>query len=207
MKLTTAALAAVLFALASPLAATAQEAALVHSDEPLWTPGRDEVWPKHLDGPEIGCAHPMRIGDWRYEPNRPDADATWYRLANYGAFHCWINVSEGDEPGQFGSVRPAFLVALGKQADMELWALQIGARPGSDYLLLARPSGAGAIERFSVLQRTCPAGAKRGGQSLDGLQTGYCSVSSKSELISMARRMARLPPLATLVFEKVIADE
>ncbi len=207
MRPTFTALAAMWIALASPAAATAQESALVHSDEPLWTPGRDEVWPKHLGGADVGCTHRMRIGDWRYEPNRADSDPTWYRLANYGAFHCWINLSEGYEPDQFDGVRPAFLVELGKQADMELWALQIGVRPGSDYLLLMRPSNPGVADRFSVLQRACAARATRGGQSMDGLLTRYCSVGSKSELLAMAQRMAKLPPLATLVFEKAIASE
>jgi hypothetical protein len=196
-----------LVALASPRAASAQEAFLLHSEEPLWTPGSDGVWPKHLDGPDIGCAHRMKIGDWRYEPNEAQSTPSWYRLSNYGVFHCWINLAEGYEPGQFEGSRPAFLVELGKVGDKELWALQIGARPGSDYLLLMRLTGPGPVDRFSVLQRACPAGGVRGGKNLDILGTQYCSVETKSALISMARRMARLPPLATLVFEKALDEE
>lgn len=41
-------------------------------------------------------------------------------------------------------------------SDVELWAVQIGARPGSDYLLLSREPVEGLVEKFKVLQVACP---------------------------------------------------
>jgi len=111
-----------------------------------------------------------------------------------------MNVAEGDDPETFTDSRPSFLVELGRVGTKELWALQMGARPGSDYILLARPAGKGAIERFEVLQRRCPK-ARMGGPSLDILMTGYCSLNTQGEMLGLAHRMAKLPPLGVMTFE------
>jgi hypothetical protein len=196
------ALAAAILMAFSAAPARAQEAELIHSDAPLWTPGNDKVWPQHFtDGDSFGCVHRIRLGVWRYEATDGDFDNAWRRFENYGVFHCWMNVSDGDEPGSFGESRPGFLIQLGDAGGRELWALQLGARPGSDYLLLARSAGAGAIDRFEVLQRRCPAAQMRGGPSLDILLTRYCAINSRSEMLAMARRMARLPALGVMTFE------
>jgi hypothetical protein len=81
-----------------------------------------------------------------------------------------------------------------------LWALQTGARPGSDYVLLSRKPENGIVKRFDVLQRACPKSLMRKTESIDILLTDYCSVNSRSDLIVFARKMAKLPPLASLVW-------
>lgn len=180
--------------------ACAQEPDLVHSDRPLWSPGTDAVWPQHFtDGDTFGCAHRLRLGDWLYKPT--EGDDQWYRFGNYGVFHCWMTISHGDAPRAFGDSRPAFLISLGREHDKELWVLQLGARPGSDYILLAGAPGKGSITRFEVLQRLCPKASVRGGPPLDILQTRYCSINTKSEMLALARRMAKLPALGVMAFE------
>lgn len=189
-------------ALAGPVAA--QETEVIHSDAPLWAPGSAKVWPQHLVDPNVfGCQHALMLGRWRYttgdEETEPEA---WYRFDNYGFMHCWMNISEAYEPDAFGDVRPGFLIEIGKAGEVELWALQFGARPGSDYLLLSRPPGAGPIDRFNVLQRTCSRSQVRGGRTLDILLTRYCAINTKQELIALARRMAKRPALGVLSFER-----
>jgi hypothetical protein len=65
-------------------------------------------------------------------------------------------------------------------------------------LLLSRRPAEGLIEKFNVLQTACPRANVRDAGSLDILLTRYCAVSSRRELIRLARRMAQRPPLGTL---------
>ena len=182
--------------------ARAQEQHLVHADEPLWAPGSDNVWPKHfISKNEFGCIHPIGLGDWKFTPQDGDVDfETWYRITNYGVFHCWMNVSEGSDPESQSHSRPSFLIRISEGGPMELWVMQIGAVPGSNYLLLSRPPEGGLISQFNVLQHQCHRSQTRGGPSLDILKTRYC-ISTRKELIALARRMASLPPRGTLVLQ------
>lgn len=195
-------IAAILAAL-STAPASAQNAELIHSHAPLWAPGASEVWPQHfMDADSFGCTHPLRLGVWRYKAAESDRDDEWYSIRNYGYFHCWMNIAVAYEPDSFGDSRPSFLIKLGRFGERELWALQMGARPGSDYILLARPAGAGVIERFEVLQRRCPARHVRDGPALDIILTRYCSINSQRGLLALARQMAALPAAGVMSFER-----
>lgn len=197
------ALIAAILAILPATTALAQDAELIHSDAPLWAPGSNKVWPQHfVDGESFGCTHRIQLGIWRYKATDGDLDDERYRFGNYGVFHCWMNVSHGYGEENFEESRPSFLVQLGQAGAKELWVLQMGARPGSDYLLLARVAGVDRIERFEVLQRRCPKGRARGGPSLDILLTRYCDISSKDEMLMLARRMAKLPALGVIAFER-----
>jgi hypothetical protein len=128
----------------------------------------------------------------------------WYRFSNYGVFHCWANIFRADERGGLdgADAQPSFFVFLGsasvRGSDIELWTVQIGARPGSEYLLLSRDPAEGLIEKFNVLQTAWPRANVRDVGSLDILLTRYCAVNSRSELIHLARRMAQRPALGYL---------
>ncbi|WP_337186549.1 hypothetical protein [Phenylobacterium sp.] len=189
-------------------ATAAQQAELLHSDLPLWRPGDAGVSPRAFTNPEtFGCAHRLKLGIWRFDARGEDeGDPIWYRLTNYGMMHCWMNVAEGSDHDTFGSSRPAFLVELGSAGGRELWALQLGARPGSEYLLLARSPAEGPIGQFDVLQRDCTRRQLRQGEPLDILITRYCGINSKHELVAMARRMAKLPPLGRMRFHGLPPD-
>lgn len=195
--------------LASGAAAQAQELARepVHSDLPLYNGGED-VWPQGFyEGDAFGCASRVAFGDWLLrEAGDEDArDAVWYGVANYGVFHCFALVATARSRVELEGVeaRPSFFVLLGEaQAGagpvVELWALQIGARPGSDYLLLSRPPQEGPVERFDVLQTECPRAHLRDAGALDILLTRYCAINTRADLLRFARRMARRPPRGTL---------
>jgi hypothetical protein len=180
---------------------------LIHSDLPLWGNGSGATWPRAFsEGDSFGCTSRMPFGDWRYEELDAGEDPTWYRVTNYGAFHCFMMVRDAEERIALSGreANPAFLIelgtAIGNDGPVELWLLQRGARPGSDYLLLARRPAPGRIESFDILQRECPGGRTRDGPGLGILLTRYCAINSRRELAALARRMARRPPLARLTF-------
>ena len=171
---------------------------LVHSDLPLWGDGPN-VWPQSFaDGDAFGCASRVAFGGWQVR--RPDGETSWWRISNYGAIHCALVVTQADERAELDHGAYGFSVAV-KLKDIsrggkviELWALQIGMRPGSDYILLSRI--ASERDTFTVLQRRCPAGRRRAGNSYDIWRTDYCAINSPGELVTLAEQMARLPPLA-----------
>lgn len=187
-------------------AETAQD--LIHSDLPLWANEPEVMWPRSFDEDDgtFGCATRIRHGDWRYDENSPESEPSWYRLTNYGVFHCFMIVQDAYERSDLanGDVDYSFLIQLGtiqgRDGPVELWALQRGGRPGSDYLLLARRPAPGIVVTFDVLQRECPRGHIRETPPLDILSTRYCAINSRRELTKLARRMASRPPLGRLTF-------
>jgi hypothetical protein len=187
---------------------------LLHSDLPIFGRGGDNEWPQHFyDKDSFGCTSRVAFGDWvlRKRGAEVEDDVLWYRFSNYGVFHCWANISRADERARLTSAdfHPSFFAFLGSTSvngsDIELWTVQIGARPGSEYLLLSRDPAEGLIEKFNVLQTVCPRANVRDAGSLDILLTRYCAVNSRSELIRFARRMAQRLPLGS--FTRVPADD
>ena len=185
---------------------------LVHSDLPIFGHGDDNEWPQHFyDDDSFGCTSRVAFGDWAFRESgaKIDEDVQWYRFSNYGAFHCWANTFRASERARLDGADfyPSFFVFLGGMsvngASIELWAVQIGARPGSEYLLLSREPGEGLIKNFSVLQTECPRANVRDAGSLDIVLTRYCAMNSRSELTRFARRMAKRPPLGTLTLATV----
>ncbi len=189
------------------------EAERVHSDLPLYTFDWDDVWPRGMTGPDIiaGCESRVAFGDWEFKPNPDDefGDPYWIRVANYGAFHCAANLYNADEregldEGGFSRGLFARIGETRKGGELfELWALQEGFVPGSDYLLLARKAeNDDLITRFEVLQRRCPRSRMREVDGLDIWTTSYCSINTRGELLRLAKRMLREPALGTLSLAK-----
>lgn len=180
---------------------------LLHSDLPIFGHGGDDEWPKHFsDGDSFGCTSRVAFGDWAFRQRVAGAEdeVHWYRFSNYGVFHCWANTFRAPERERLSGAdfHPSFFAFLGSTSvdgsNIELWAVQIGAKPGSEYLLLSRASADGLIENFNVLQTACPRANVRDAGTLDILLTRYCTIGSRGELIRLARRMAQRPPLGTL---------
>ena len=186
---------------------------LVHSDVPLFGDETSDKWPQHISGGnEIGCISRVSFGNWilRHAGNGMEDHPTWYRIQNYGVFHCWALVGVSREGRQYldkVDMEPSFFVLMGVVGSMELWALQMGGRPGSDYLLLSRQPGQGIISNFSVLQRECPEQNARKGPSLDIIRTDYCTIKSAAELRQLAELMLEKKPLGTLNFVENLKDE
>lgn len=177
---------------------------LIHSDVPLFGTGGENIWPRgFVNEDTFGCTSRVAFGDWRLEHRNGD-DPDWYRFKNYGVMHCWANVGEAYEQSDLESAnsRPAFFILLGTVgagSDLrELWAIQLGARPGSDYMLLSRSPREGLIEEFEVLQTRCSLFDVREGPSLSILLARYCALNSQAEMLGFATEMSRLPPLGKL---------
>jgi len=208
-----AAIAACAAVVAAPAFAQADDdsekaADLLHSDLPLFGGEGEEIHPQPFadeESGDFGCYSRIAYGDWALREHG-DADAEvykWYGIANYGVFHCFALVSEASDREELGkaSARPSFFVRIGSSSGVELWAAQIGARPGSDYLLLSRKSGGDErITDFTVLQRICPKRNVRDVGTMSILITRYCAINSRAELQRLAKRMATLEPLGTLTF-------
>lgn len=180
---------------------------LLHSDLPIFGRGGGNEWPQHFyDDESFGCASRVAFGDWIFRKRgaEDEDDVLWYRFSNYGVFHCWANTVRADTRERLDGAdfKPSFFVFLGSVrangSEIELWTVQIGGRPGSEYLLLSRDPADGLIEKFNVLQTACPRASVRDAGSLDILLTRYCAINSRSKLIRLARRMAQLPPRGSL---------
>lgn len=188
--------------------AAAEHDDLIHADLPLWTEQYEQMWPRAFhDKDSFGCAHTIRLGDWRLQSAGKDDPDEWLRLENYGVMHCYLVERRAYVRAGLtgGGWRYSVIVQLGRaptpKGEAELWALQSGARPGSDYLLLATPAKReGVIAKFDVLRRECPSGKFRDAGAIDILLTGYCAIDTRDELVKLARRMAGLPPLAVLEY-------
>lgn len=185
---------------------------LLHSDLPIFGHGGENESPQRFFTTDtFGCGSRVDFGDWALR-DTGEADnrrASWFRIRNYGAVHCFAQVWRAYERSGLdgGTPQPSFFVELDRVrvdgVEKELWVLQMGALPGSEYLLLARAPGDGLIQRFDVLQSDCPRSQVRDAGALDILLTRYCAVDSRRQLVSLARRMARHPPRGTLALAPV----
>ncbi|WP_324508670.1 hypothetical protein [Brevundimonas sp.] len=181
-------------------AASAQQP-LFRSDLPLFTEA-DEVWPRGFsDGESFGCANIVLHGDYGGRSDREDASDQWWRIANYGVFHCAMIFYEASDRAWLNEADHAYawLGPLGEAASpdnerLELFALQIGAHGGSRYLFLARLAEGGGNE-WRLLDAQCPRGAVRRTRSIDVWRTDYCVIEDISTLRGMARSAAGRPPI------------
>ncbi|MDH4743457.1 hypothetical protein OMP43_05455 [Sphingomonas sp. CBMAI 2297] len=179
----------------------------IHSALPLYTFEWEQTWPRSFSsGDDFGCTSRVAFGDWRFAPGPENSFGKqhWKRFTNYGVFHCAAVIRTADEQGELADARwdYGFFVQLGTarkgSVTWELWALQKGVTPGSDYTLLAREPGGATIERFTVLQQRCPSGTRLEAKGLDVWDTRYCAINSRAELLSLARKMLALPSLGVI---------
>jgi hypothetical protein len=162
---------------------------LVHSDLPLFGQGGENEWPQHFATDDsFGCTSRVRFGDWVFRETgaEQDENALWLRFTS-GAFHC--------------RERIVFILLDTVEVDgseLELWAVQIADRAGSNYWLLSRAPADALIESFAVLQTACPDSQVPEGGALNTPVTRYCAINSRAELTALARRMAQRPQLGTV---------
>ena len=182
---------------------------LLRSDVPLWMEdGSEDVSPRAFQTADsFGCVSELVFGDWR-QTDTPDeegnsGDPIWWRVHNYGVFHCAAVFSSASERGsepddgyEFG-----FFIDLGadKATGLNLFAWEIGLRTGSTYLLLAAPAGP-ERKRFTVLASDCSAGEMRKSGFASSWITEYCAIPSQAALKATARAAARRRPRGTLEF-------
>lgn len=176
---------------------------LLHSDVPLWTENSGaNVSPRPM-GDAIGCDGELVTGDWRqtYEPDEEGVapDPVWWRVHSYGSFHCAAVFAWGGERGEYEGDDFGFFIRLGHDSasGLDLFAWEIGLRPGSIYVLLAAPA-ASDLTRFSVLDVDCSAGQTRKSEFSSSWVTEYCAIPDQKALLATARTAAKKLPLGTL---------
>lgn len=195
-----------------PIYSVAQPSS-VHSDLPLWTSFED-LWPRSFnDDDSFGCAGSVRLGNWKltYFPESDDTDAytpdpDWLKIHNYGVFHCaygfrWAYEHENLEAA---TATLGHFVELGyiktPRGRLDLWAIQIGFTPGSDYIFLTRNSKAKPDDAYEVLNIECPKRYLRSAGSIDVFGAEYCAINSKSAMRRLAKRMAKQAPIGKLEY-------
>ena len=199
-----------------PIAATAVQPAdtaervvdRIHSNLPLYTFDWDQMWPRGFqDGDDFGCTSLVPFGDWQLAPDKTDkyGEEAWYRFENYGVYHCAAIMRRADDRAELEKAQNhyGYFVRIGKartgSVEWDLWALQSGTVPGSDYVLMAREAGkTGRIEDFVMLQQRCPPDSTLEAKGMDIWNTRYCSINSREELLSLSRQMLELPPVGVL---------
>jgi hypothetical protein len=180
----------------------------IHSNLPLYTFDWKNIWPRSFyDEDGFGCTSRVAFGDWHFVPTETaeHEEEYWERFSNYGVFHCAATMRAPDDSDDLEDAQweYGFFVRLGKatlrSVEWELWALQKGSLPGSEYTLLAREvEKEGLIEEFRVLQQRCPSDRLLEAEGLDIWNTRYCAINSRAELLSLGRKMLRLPPRGTM---------
>lgn len=183
---------------------------LIHSDLPLYDFSWDDLWPRSFYAPDIiaGCESKVALGDWQFTPNPDDdfaEDPSWYRFSNYGAFHCAANIRTASERGELnaGEFARGFFARIGEGKrngkTWELWVLQQGFRPGSEYLLLARqPNPEELVVTFSVLQSRCAQADLMEAGNFDIWNTSYCKINTRRDLRAFAQQMLTEPDYGSL---------
>lgn len=175
----------------------------IRSNLPLYGFDWEDLWPRNFysdDG--FGCVTPVGFGDWKttlFNPGEEDQEA-WDRISNYGVFHCAANIlsAEGRTGLSEGKFERGFFVRLAvtelDDVEWELWALQQGVLPGSQYILMAREAKQGSlVEKFHLLQQRCPKENVLESDNMDVWSTRYCLINSREELSALATEMLRLP--------------
>lgn len=180
---------------------------MLHADVPLYTFEWEDMWPRNFtSGDDFGCVSAVRFGDWQFMPasDNPNENTSWGRFLNYGVFHCAAILLEAENRQELDKAawRYGYFVKIGTGRRngklWELWVIQSGTRPGSDYRLLAREPKQTAPFAFQVLQQRCPKSWYREGKGLDVWRTHYCVTNSRADLLTLARRMLALPARGTL---------
>lgn len=186
---------------------SAQEV-MLRADIPLWTGAEgEELYPMHFyDQDSFGCSSNVQFGDYReVHADSPERE-TWWRIGNYGVFHCGLLFSQASERTDlhFGFRDHAWTIVLDKvrtpNGEAELLAIQIGARGGSTYILLSRSTADGLNATMNVLDPVCPRGSVRQKAGFDSWRTDYCAVASQSALRRIAREAVRRPPVSVLEY-------
>ena len=185
----------------------------VHADLPLWIE-TENLYPRSFtDDDSFGCSGPVKFGNWkltyRSETNEPDADAPdveWLKIYNYGVFHCAYGFQWSYELKDLEttSAKLGHFVELGlvdtPSGKMDLWAMQSGFSPGSDYIFVTRPNNSNPNTPYEVLDIQCPKKYIRAAGNIDIFRTDYCSINNKRSMRRFAKRMAKLPPIGKLEY-------
>lgn len=185
--------------------ALAQDTVL-RSDLPILATRNQPAWPQSCGEKsknEISMCSSFALGDWKEQPTNCfgsalDKCAFWVRLEIFSVLDGGYVYSEAnDRAGLPWTGDIAEIIELVPSSG--LYAIRVGARGGSKYILL---SAHGApIKEASILDAQCPEHSKeaerRDGASLI-VRTDYCNVHNMDGLIKIGLEALNRAPFATL---------
>jgi hypothetical protein len=195
-----------LAALWLPLAAAAEDELLIHSDLPFTPKEGQSISPFQCGGSDgIASCSVFAMGNWRLHRLPCDIDCDeWINLHNAGIFHPVYGFHRSWKKDDTGADTDlAFIIRLTREKEpVELYAIEIGLRPGSRYLLVARrPGTKGLVKNLDVLDARCEGDGtnwRRPPEPIDVFLTDYCAVATIDALERMARAALDRPRYATL---------
>jgi hypothetical protein len=184
----------------------------LRSDLPLsGTPGTTS-WPQpcpETDRNVIAMCARFALGIWREQFANCGADHSdqcqqWMKLEIYSLTDGGLSYWEAYRRDGFGdSSDPAAIIELSSPSDVVgLYAIQIGFRGGSRYLLVSASRNGRPITRASILDVRCPIGARDARMRKARYPTfflpDYCVVDSVGALRRMAQEALNRSPFATM---------
>ena len=200
------------------------ESTIIRSDLPLWGEADDGVWPlAFFDKNELGQKSIFALGDWRRrdgdcigDVSSMDQCISWFRLEIYGVIHGGYVINQAYEKGGLNTAQsePSVIAELGRAPGVNsgtmLYAIQIGFRRGSDYLLVAAPAE-NAIRHLSILAVDCSGGERSwvkfgyrmrelsdSARFMTGFKTDYCVVKNRDALRNLAIQALNRPPAGAM---------
>lgn len=195
-----------------PEHAVASDAAgVLRSDLPLWSESNKGVWPSDCSSENsIAKCSIFAMGDWRRtEADCADAEPhclSWVRLQMTAVFHARFGYSSAPRREELDlALSEISIIAPLNTSSVprRLYALQIGFRGGSRYILLSVERARDhPIRHLTVLDprcdRTIPGVRVRKAKFSSSYITEYCVAETKSALLGLAQAALNRPPLATL---------
>lgn len=197
--------------LAMLLGSPAYADALIRSDLPL-SPREDQsIWPANCEPQPVDalamCSR-FSLGDWEIRwagCSEPAGRCGGYaELSIFSVIDGFYTYAEGKTRGALaGHGDPALIFKLEPGTDSTLYALQIGFRGGSRYVLPSVTGGDARIDHASILDTGCPAlpGVHaRGVHAAGFFREDYCVVDSMAALIAVGREALNRAPAGTMSF-------
>lgn len=182
----------------------------LRSDLPVLKGRPDAIWPQvSVDDSGFSAASIIALGDWkRTESNCFEGESceSWLRLDIMSIFHGGYVIAQASSRDDLDATgEPGRIAELGGGSTVggaNLFAIQIGIRGGSAYILVSAPDET-PIKHLTVLDSDCAhsgAARLRDAGAVAALYTSYCVVDSWAALKRLAVAALNRPPLAKLEF-------
>ncbi|MBL6854729.1 MAG: hypothetical protein ISS15_09720 [Alphaproteobacteria bacterium] len=199
--------AVVALSLTTSVASASAEDVLIRSDLPLPIGSDQKEYPIPCNTDKsFGMCSRFALGDWKTQPAEcgdPDC-AFWTRLEIASVIDGGYAYGTANTQAALGgNFEPVAIIKLEPDRSSTLFAIQVGYRGGSTYILLSTPPRDGLIKNATVLEPRCmalPHVESRQRHEPLFLRTDYCAVNSMKALVAIARDAMNRAPAATMTW-------